>query len=107
MLSIVLDFVTLGTLANNRGRYEPGRFLDSNGNFQPMRSGAYFPFGAGTRACLGMHLAYIELRHAVAAFFRECKGARTAPRTSPDSMEMANFFLVVPKANSCFIQLPN
>ncbi|KAL2206956.1 cytochrome P450, partial [Sarocladium strictum] len=88
-------------------RFEPERFLDSDGAFQPIRSGAYFPFGAGSRSCLGIHLAYIELRHAVAAFFRECKGARLSPRTTPQSMEMANFFLVVPKAEACFIQIPS
>jgi len=62
--------------------------------------------GAGTRICVGMHLAYMELRLATAEFFRECKGARLAPQTTPKSMHMVNHFLQAPAAGKCEIVIP-
>jgi cytochrome P450 len=58
-------------------------------------------FGAGSRTCLGMHLARMEMRYAVAHFFRNCAGARLASSTTSESMEMPNFFLISPKSGKC------
>lgn len=49
----------------------------------------------------------LELRYAVAFFFRECRGIKLAPRTTPESMEFENFFLIAPKAHRCEITLKN
>lgn len=70
---------------------------------QEQRS-AFAAFGAGSRTCLGMHLAYMELRMAVAMFFRDCAGARLA-LSSPDDMDMINFFGASPKGQTCNITL--
>ncbi|KIX06621.1 uncharacterized protein Z518_04597 [Rhinocladiella mackenziei CBS 650.93] len=69
--------------------FEPERFLRKDYAGQEERS-AFAAFGAGSRTCLGVHLAYMELRMAVALLFRECAGARLA-LSSPDDMDMVNF----------------
>lgn len=66
---------------------------------------AYTPFGAGSRVCLGLHLAYMELRLATALFFRHCRGARLAPNMNDEMMEMDNRFLIAPKGHCCMVSL--
>lgn len=67
----------------------------------PAARTAFHPFGAGARSCIGIHLARMELRYAVAFFFRECKGIQLGKNTTPESMEFENFFLIAPKAHRC------
>ncbi|KAI0469875.1 cytochrome P450 [Xylariaceae sp. FL0804] len=86
-------------------RFMPERFISPEGHFQPPVKGSFMPFGGGTRTCLGIHLARIELAHGAAFFFREFAGAQLAPQTTPSSMEMVNFFLVSPKAEQCWVSL--
>lgn len=47
----------------------------------------------------------MELRLAVAEFFRVCKDAKLAPSATPQSMAMLNFFLIAPAAHKCEIVL--
>jgi len=61
--------------------------------------------GAGSRVCLGIHLAYMELRLSAAEFFRECRGARLCESVTEKSMEMENFFLISPRGHRCDIKL--
>lgn len=68
---------------------------------------AFSPFGAGSRICIGMNLAYMELRLATAIFFRECKGAELASTTTSESMEIENIFLIAPKAGECKVKIPD
>ncbi|MCA1601494.1 MAG: cytochrome P450 [Acidobacteria bacterium] len=49
-------------------RFDPDRFL---GNRVPRRY--YFPFGGGTRHCLGHELAMLEIRMITAAVLRYCE----------------------------------
>lgn len=63
------------------------------------------PFGLGSRVCLGMHLAMMELRFATALFFRECRGARLCPETTDESMAMMDTFLISPKDHRCMIMM--
>ncbi|KAI9699247.1 MAG: hypothetical protein M1820_007219 [Bogoriella megaspora] len=63
------------------------------------------PFGHGSRICLGIHLAYMELRLATATFFRVCAGAQLSPSTTPKTMEMENFFLISPVGHKCEVVL--
>lgn len=85
-------------------RFDPDRWLSLPPNTSPS-SMSFQPFGAGTRICLGLHLALMELRLAAAVFFRELKGARLAERTTPESMDVVNFFLIMPKDHHCYIRL--
>lgn len=71
----------------------------------PVQKAAFMPFGGGTRICIGLHLAYMELRLATALFFRECKGARLSTKTTEDVMEMAETFLIAPKGHFCNVAL--
>lgn len=71
----------------------------------PKAKKIFHPFGAGSRVCLGMHLAYMELRLATAEFFRECKNIRLAESVTTDSMEMENYFLIAPKGHELKIRL--
>jgi cytochrome P450 len=64
---------------------------------------AFHPFGVGARSCV--HLAKMELRYATAFFFRECKGIKLGARTTPETMEFENFFLVTPKSHRCEVTL--
>ncbi|KAL0929837.1 cytochrome p450 monooxygenase [Colletotrichum truncatum] len=61
------------------------------------------PFGAGSRICIGIHVAYIEMRLAAARFFRECPGARLAQEITTDSMAFVNYFATFPKSGRCVI----
>ncbi|KAL4916727.1 cytochrome P450 [Aspergillus aurantiobrunneus] len=64
---------------------------------------AFSPFGTGARTCLGIHLAYMELRLAAAEFFRECRGVKLAEETTPESMRPENYFLIAPAGHRCDI----
>lgn len=86
-------------------RFDGDRFIDKT-KLSAHQKAAYMPFGAGSRACLGIHLAYMELRLATALFFRECRGARLSSVMRDDMMEFDNRFLIAPQGHCCYVQLP-
>lgn len=55
--------------------------------------------------CLGMHLAYMELRLGTVKFFREFPRAVMSSKNGmcDDDMEPLLFFLVAPKGKRCLI----
>ena len=55
--------------------------------------------------CLGIHLAYMELRLATALFFRQCRGAKLSACMQDEMMEMDNHFLIAPKGHCCYVTL--
>lgn len=57
------------------------------------------PFGLGTRSCIGIHLAKIEMRLATALFFRKCRGIRMGNNMTDDMMEQLMKFFTIPKGN--------
>ncbi|KAI8670449.1 hypothetical protein NCS57_00516200 [Fusarium keratoplasticum] len=85
-------------------RFDGERFMDKS-RLTAAQKTAMSPFGAGSRICIGLHLAWMELRLATALFFRECRGAKLDPGMTDDMMEMDNRFLIAPKGHCCKIQL--
>jgi hypothetical protein len=84
--------------------FDPSRWLKDNEDFlSPAAKTAFCAFGAGAFNCLGIHLAYMQMRYAAVFFFRECKGARLAESATAESMEMENYFVVTPKGHRCEI----
>ncbi|KAJ5179471.1 hypothetical protein N7492_002681 [Penicillium capsulatum] len=67
---------------------------------------ASLPFGGGSRICLGIHLAYREMRLATALFFREFPQARPSTKEgmSDDDMTMKAWFLMAPKGYRCLME---
>ncbi|KAL4872535.1 hypothetical protein BDV12DRAFT_193253 [Aspergillus spectabilis] len=86
---------------------EPERFNPSRWD-SPSKAmkDAFMPFGAGSRNCVGIHLAKMELRLATAYFFRTLPNARisTLENMSDDDMEMNLYFLLSPKGKRCLVE---
>lgn len=93
--------------ANPFYRFDPDRWIPDPSGKDDARIAAakasMSPFGSGPRTCLGMHLAYMELRLGFVEFLRKCPSSWLADSTTPASMEMENFFLIAPKAHKCEI----
>lgn len=88
----------------NMIRYDPSRWLDGKEQSAAAKS-TFCAFGAGAYSCLGINLAWMELRYATAFLFRECRGMRIAPSMSADCMDLENYFVIVPKGHTCEVTL--
>ncbi|KAF3014756.1 hypothetical protein E8E14_010026 [Neopestalotiopsis sp. 37M] len=68
---------------------------------------AFMPFGGGSRVCLGVHLAKIELRLGVARFFRTFPEAKMSEREgmSDEDMDTLQYFLLKPVGARCLVEL--
>ncbi|XRM45595.1 hypothetical protein ABZX51_008678 [Aspergillus tubingensis] len=68
---------------------------------------AFMPFGVGTRNCLGLHLARIELRLATAHFFRQFPRSEVSSREgmSDEDMEQVLHFLLSTKGHRCLLEV--
>ncbi|KAJ5784933.1 uncharacterized protein N7503_010145 [Penicillium pulvis] len=92
---------------------DPGIFADPD-RFYPERwedpskdmKDASIPFGGGSRICIGIHLARIELRLATALFFRRFPRAKVSSSEgmSSDDMVMKAFFLMAPQGHRCLVE---
>lgn len=75
-------------------RFWPERWLNETSEMRKF----YIPFGAaGPRICIGIHLAYMELRVILAAHFHRFD-LSLAHYTSDESMDMHELWLANPKA---------
>ena len=85
-------------------RFDVTRWMEGR-ELSPAAKTTFCAFGAGATSCLGINLAWMELRYATSLFFRECKGIQLALGTTPESMELENYFVIVPKAHKCEVTL--
>ncbi|KAL4979516.1 cytochrome P450 [Aspergillus desertorum] len=87
---------------------EPEKFDPSRWE-NPTRAmkDAFMPFGAGSRNCIGLHLAKMELRLATAYFFRSFPKARISAKEDMGDadMEMMLYFLLSPKGKRCLVDV--
>lgn len=74
-------------------RFDPSRFSDEAKTGRPRF--AYYPFGAGSRQCIGEGLAWMEGVLVLATIFRDWK-LRPAPGT-PDSIAVSPMISLRPK----------
>ncbi|KAM7212939.1 Cytochrome P450 [Rhypophila decipiens] len=95
------------TLARNEevfpdpDRFDETRFLDPTDAQRRLAK----PFGIGSRSCIGIPVAQMELRFAVALFLRECKGARLGKTMTDEMMQQRTKFFTYPKGGRCDIRL--
>ncbi|KAK6839182.1 Cytochrome P450 [Apiospora arundinis] len=86
---------------------EPERFWPERWQ-NPTKSmkDAFLPFGGGSRVCLGLHLARLEIRLAAARFFHSFPNVEISnlEGMSDDDMEPQWYFVLTPKGKRCLIQ---
>ncbi|KAL4964293.1 cytochrome P450 [Aspergillus stella-maris] len=82
-------------------KFHPERWLDESQHAKAI----FAPFGGGSRTCIGLHVAQMELRFATALLFRQCACIKLAPSTTPESMEIAQYSLIAPRGRKCEVML--
>ena len=89
--------------------FNPSRFLDdpSGSTSDPKNARATnSAFGAGAYTCLGIHLAYMELRYGIAMFLIQCKDAKLAHgQVELDKRALENYFVITPKAKKLEVEI--
>ncbi|KAI0551327.1 cytochrome P450 [Xylaria curta] len=87
----------------NPEKFDPSRWENPT---EEMKI-AHRPFGAGSRICIGLHLARMELRLGVARFFKTFPNARVSTREgmSDDDMTPKSYFLATPQGHRCLMEL--
>ncbi|UPK92449.1 hypothetical protein LCI18_003384 [Fusarium solani-melongenae] len=80
----------------------PDRWLDDDKIEQ--RKEAFVPFSVGSRRCIGINLAKMELSKLVAAFFRRYD-ATSDPSMRPDDMRMFDNFSAGPAGRKLLVRL--
>ncbi len=64
----------------------------------------FMPFGLGSRVCMGMHIAYLEIRLTLATLLRQYE-LRMLPGQDPREMELKDFWLVFPKGKKLELEV--
>lgn len=86
------------------GRFDPYRWFPDR-EISPGAKATFCAFGAGATSCLGINLAWMELRFGAAMLFRECRGLKLADSVTPESMALENYFVITPKGKSLEVVL--
>ncbi|ODQ54352.1 pisatin demethylase [Saitoella complicata NRRL Y-17804] len=91
------------TLHNNPTIYpSPTSFLPTrwaNGGTKAMQE-SYMPWSKGSRACMGIHLATMEMKLIIAALLRGWR-VESGEGTTEESMSMVDHFVLMPKSGRC------
>ena len=81
------------TIYTDPEKFDPGRWE------KPTRAmkDAFHPWGAGSRMCIGIHIATLTMLLAAFTFFRECGDAVLSDSVTKESMEVVDYFVNSPK----------
>ena len=80
--------------------FNPDRWL----NPTPEMKEAYMPFSRGSRMCIGIHLATMELKMILASVVNSWE-LSIGERTTDDTMSMTDHFVMMPKGGFCELYL--
>ncbi|KAK9418007.1 hypothetical protein SUNI508_08436 [Seiridium unicorne] len=91
------------TVFANPDKFIPERWENPT---KDMRD-AFMPFGGGSRVCIGMHLARLELGLATALFFKRFPNAQISALEGMAEADMVPnmFFLLSPKGKRCLVEV--
>ncbi|KAJ2962741.1 hypothetical protein NQ176_g10909 [Zarea fungicola] len=83
--------------------FDPDRWIEPSKDMLD----SFMAFGRGSRTCIGLHLAYTELRMGAAAFFRTFPNARVSTLEGMSDLDMAqtSYFILSPKGHRCLIDV--
>ena len=87
------------TIFPNPELFDPSRWIPKEKITEAMNE-AFMPFSKGTRACLGINLAYMELKVTVATLIKSFT-VRVGDDMKGDDMDMRDHFLIFPKGGKC------
>ena len=83
--------------------FDPNRWLNTNGGTPEMKE-AYMPFSKGSRMCIGIHLAMMELKMILATLVAGWE-LSVGERTTEDTMSVTDHFVLMPKGGFCDLYL--
>jgi cytochrome P450 len=79
--------------------FAPDRWLSKSGPTEEMKS-MFMPFSKGTRACIGSHLAMMELKLTTATLVRDLVVTAASTMKASD-MDMKDHFAMMPAGGKC------
>lgn len=86
----------------NPDEFNPDRWLHETREMND----SIFTFGGGSRICIGLHLAEMEIRVAASKFFREFPNVSRSSKEgmTPGDMDPKLMFLMFPAGGRCLVQ---
>jgi cytochrome P450 len=84
-------------------KFDPTRWLETNGGTPEMKE-AYMPWSKGSRMCIAIHLALMELKMILATIVYGWE-LSVGERTTEDTMSMTDHFVMMPKGGFCELYL--
>ena len=80
--------------------FDPDRWLNPTADMKE----AYMPFSRGSRMCIGIHLAIMELKMIIASVVYGWQ-LSVGERTTDDIMSITDHFVMMPKGGFCELYL--
>jgi cytochrome P450 len=82
-------------------KYDPSRWLTTEGGTDDMKE-LFMPFGKGRRGCMGMNLATMEMKLAIATLFKRYT-VKVSEQMKEDDMDIIDRFAITPKGRHCLL----
>jgi cytochrome P450 len=84
-------------------KFDPTRWLTTDSGTPEMKE-AYMPFSRGSRMCIGINLAMMELKMILATVLYGWE-LSVGERTTDDTMSITDHFVMMPKGGFCELYL--